>query len=414
VNDRGSLRAAEFEVGRVVAERYEILAVIGSGTSGTVYRARDLHVDTRHEIVALKAVHPHLHSDRQIFGRFRREVKILKKLEGPHLCRLLDTIEDDGLLMIAIEHVDGPSLEDYLLDHGPLPDHEALAIMRQVCEALQAAHDRDVIHRDLKPSNLLIEGAGARGAVDDDGAPLSFLRELTVRVVDFGLAKMIQGDTAGTVLTEQDMIFGTPDYMAPEQVSGEDLDGRCDVYAAGCILYEMIVGKVPFDTPGPLTTMAAHLNQPVPSPSSEAPDRSVPFDLERVIVSCLAKDPDARIGSAAKLASELERVGQAESQAPDSEIEVELEEGDTGLEHAKTAISSTLASHKDAAVEELSNPRSSVKVIVREAAPATDPPPRPKSTPLRASSEVERRLWVWIAVVAGLAALAVGVWLGVR
>ncbi|MBW2457686.1 MAG: serine/threonine protein kinase, partial [Deltaproteobacteria bacterium] len=147
-----SHRTGEFEIGRVVAERYEILAVIGSGTSGTVYRARDLHVDVDQEIVALKVVHPHLHSDRQIFGRFRREVKILQKLQGPHLCRLLETFEDDGLLMIALEHVDGPSLEDYLDVHGPLPDFEALAIMSQVCKALQVAHDKGVVHRDLKPS----------------------------------------------------------------------------------------------------------------------------------------------------------------------------------------------------------------------------------------------------------------------
>ncbi len=414
MSERRSHRSAEFEVGRVVAERYEILATIGSGTSGTVYRARDLHVDASQEVVALKVVHSHLHGDRQIFGRFRREVKILQKLEGPHLCRLLDTIEDDGLLMIALEHVDGPSLEEHLCDHAPLPDHEALAIMMQVCEALQAAHDRSVIHRDLKPSNLLIEGSGLRGGVDEAGAPLSFLRELSVRVVDFGLAKMIQGDTTGTVLTEQDMIFGTPDYMAPEQVSGEALDGRCDVYAAGCILYEMIVGKVPFDTPGPLTTMAAHLNQPVPSPSREAPERSVPIALERVIVRCLAKDPDDRIGSAAELIAELERVAQADGEGSDGEVDVDLETGDTPLEHAQTAISSTLASHKDDAVEALNDPRSSVKVIVREASPATDPPPRPNSTPLGSGSGLERRLWVWLAVVAALAALAVGVWLGVR
>ncbi|MBW2456430.1 MAG: hypothetical protein JRI68_18070 [Deltaproteobacteria bacterium] len=210
------------------------------------------------------------------------------------------------------------------------------------------------------------------------------------------------------------MIFGTPDYMAPEQVSGEALDGRCDIYAAGCILFEMIVGKVPFDTPGPLTTMAAHLNQPVPSPSSEAPERSVPFALERVIVSCLAKDPDERIGSAADLAAELERVVEGGADAEGNDGPEAREGEDTRLEHAATAISSTLASHKDEALEGGGDPRSSVKVIVREAAPATDPPPRVDSRPLAADSEVERRLWLWIAIVAVLAALAVGVWLGVR
>src|SRR5690606_29691358 len=103
-----------------------------------------------------------------------------------------------------------------------------------------------------------------------------FLQNLTVVVVDFGLAKMIQGDMTGTALTEVDMIFGTPDYMSPEQVAGDELDMRCDVYAAGVMLYEMVVGRVPFDTPGPLTTMAAHLHQPVPAPRVVAPDRDIP------------------------------------------------------------------------------------------------------------------------------------------
>src|SRR5690606_12623275 len=154
-------------------------------------------------------------------------------------------------------------------------------IMQQICAALSAAHAAGVVHRDLKPSNVLIEGV--RGEAGGEGAPRSFLRDLTVRVVDFGLAKLVHGDTTGTVLTEQDMIFGTPDYMAPEQVSGEDLDIRCDVYAAGVILYQMVVGKLPFDMPSPLTTMAAHLNDPVPAPTAVAPDREISRALERVL-----------------------------------------------------------------------------------------------------------------------------------
>ena len=141
----------EHAPGDVVAERYEILEVLGRGVSGTVYRARDLYVDSGHEIVALKAIHAHLHTDRQIRGRFRREVEILSKLEGPHLCRLLECVEEDGLLLIALEYVDGPSLDTYVARHGPLANVEIVAIVRQICAALDKAHATGIVHRDLKP-----------------------------------------------------------------------------------------------------------------------------------------------------------------------------------------------------------------------------------------------------------------------
>ncbi|MEQ9320559.1 MAG: serine/threonine-protein kinase, partial [Polyangiaceae bacterium] len=307
----------EHAPGDVVAERYEILEVLGRGVSGTVYRARDLYVDSGHEIVALKAIHAHLHTDRQIRGRFRREVEILSKLEGPHLCRLLECVEEDGLLLIALEYVDGPSLDTYVARHGPLANVEIVAIVRQICAALDKAHATGIVHRDLKPSNVLIEGFRPT-TEDGDDPPQSFLRELSVKVVDFGLAKVVVGDGSGTALTEQDMIFGTPDYMAPEQVSGDELDKRCDVYAAGVILYELLVGAVPFDTPSPLTTMAAHLNEPVPVASRHA-DRPIGEALDAVLEKALAKKPDDRYPTAGELAEALDvAVGLLPSVPPDT------------------------------------------------------------------------------------------------
>jgi serine/threonine-protein kinase len=408
-----SEQIGDFEVGRVVAERYEILEAIGQGTTGTVYKARDLYVDSDDEIVALKAIHAHLHNDRQIFGRFKREVDILRRIRGPNLCKLLECIEEDGLLLIALEYIDGPPLDRYLTDHGPLPLSEVVAIMTQVCAALTVAHEEGIVHRDLKPSNVLIEGAVR--ASTSDSSPPSFLRDLRVRVVDFGLAKMIQGDMTGTALTEVDMIFGTPDYMAPEQVAGEELDPRCDVYAAGVMLYEMVVGKVPYDTPGPLTTMAAHLNQAVPSPRSAAPARDIPRSLDRVIRKALAKSPDERYASAAELADALERLEEDDDAGIEDETTADAPEDEppSSLENAHTAIGTTMQSYKDEAVDgtPVEKGGAKVKVVVRDA-PTTIPPSSSSPSQRLGADDGERRMWTVVAVVAALAAVALGVYLG--
>ena len=402
--------AKELEPGRVVAERYEILEVIGRGMTGTVYRARDLHVDSKHEIVALKAIHPHLHSDRQIFGRFRREVKILSKLEGRHLCKLLDCVEEGGHLMIALEYVEGPSLEDYIRDRDPLPLDEIVTIVKQICDALAIAHDAGVVHRDLKPSNVLIVGTQI---VDTDMPPPSFLSGLSVRVVDFGLAKIVQGDAAAaTALTEQDMIFGTPDYMAPEQITGEELDGRCDIYAAGVILYEMLVGRIPFDTPGPLTTMSAHLHSPVPSPREHAPDRGIRHAIERVVRRAMAKSPEERYATARGLAYELERA----ANAPDSAAE---SIADTAIIEAPDNVSTTLTSHRDSSVEAMKGRGARVQVVVRDApvssaAEAKEGRASRKTPSIAPPKDSEKRLWTWIAVVAAIAAIVLGIVMGTR
>lgn len=407
---------ATFEPGAVVAERYEILEVIGQGSTGVVYRARDLHVDSEHEIVALKAIHQHLHSDRQIFGRFRREVKILRTVTGPHLCKLLDCVEEQGLLLIALEYVDGPSLDAYLAEHAPLPLAEIVVLLTQICQALMAAHAAGVVHRDLKPSNVLIEGVrpGGRRA---KRMPQSFLRELSVRVVDFGLAKMVRGEAASTMLTERDMIFGTPDYMAPEQVTGEELDARCDVYAAGVIAFQMIVGTLPFDAPTPLTTMAAHLNSPVPRPSSLAPDRDIGKSMDRVLLKALAKDKAERYATPEELAS---AVAEAAVAGADVEPEQGVADEDTArIEGAQMALSTTLPSHPVTSASGKVKRGGKVQVVVKDAVSSLPPPPRARranveETIVTQTSEGERRMWIVVALVVSLAALVLGFIVGSR
>lgn len=421
------LRHPCFDEGHVVAERYEILEAVGQGTTGTVYRARDLWCDTDREIVALKAIHPHLHSDKQIFGRVRREVKILKQIEGPNLVKLLDYIEDDGLLLISLEYVDGPSLDTYLEKRGPMPLSEIIAIVEQICAALTSAHDAGIIHRDLKPSNVLVEGTRPLEDLGEDDVPPSFLEELKVKVVDFGLAKIVAGDMTGTALTEADMIFGTPDYMSPEQVAGDELDPRSDVYAAAVLLYELVCGKVPFDAPSALATMTAHLHDPPPPPSVRAPERDIPPGIDAVVLRALSKKPEERFESAKAFARALrgadltpdndDRTTEVDASVPPGEAT-----GDTGLAHSETAIHNTLNSEQDSQTP--TGQGAKVRVVVRESTPESKPTSTPRSRPSTrprsqppssmGTTASETRLWTVLAVVFALAAVAAGIFFGIR
>jgi serine/threonine-protein kinase len=267
-------------------------AVLGEGATGVVYRA---HREPDGERVALKIIHRHLCSDEQIFKRFRREADILKRIEGQHIAKVYEIVEENGLLIIVLEYVEGPSLEAILKTSPPDVD-QAVEIILQVCAALGAAHAAGVIHRDLKPANVIVERFTSRTT------------GLRVRVVDFGLAKVVRGDSArapATALTQRDMIFGTPEYMAPEQVRGDEIDLRADLYAAGVMLYELVVGKVPFSGRSTLATMEAHVRDEVPHPRSARGGQSVPPSLAAVILRALAKEPQARYPSARAFAEAL-------------------------------------------------------------------------------------------------------------
>ncbi|HEX3344028.1 MAG TPA: serine/threonine-protein kinase, partial [Polyangiaceae bacterium] len=219
--------------GRKLDDKFEIVGVLGEGGMGIVYDARRLADGER---VALKVIHQHLAGDAQIRGRFAREVAILRRLEGDHLCPVLDSgeiadprREGAGLLYMALPRIEGQALDALLKKEGPLPLTRVVTVVLDICEALREAHSQGVIHRDLKPGNVLLR-EGDRAVV-----------------VDFGMAKIVTGGGTGTTaLTQHNMVFGTPEYMAPEQARGDELDARCDVYATGVILYELLTGTVPF------------------------------------------------------------------------------------------------------------------------------------------------------------------------
>jgi serine/threonine-protein kinase len=374
-----SSRAAveQLSPGQVVASRYTIESAVGEGMSGFVYAARRSPEGDR---VALKVIRRHLLGDPSFSRRFEREATILKQLEGNHIVRVLDVVHDDGLLAIVLEYVEGQSLEAALRERLPEPN-EAVEIMLQVCAALGAAHAGGFVHRDLKPANVII-----LGAIGGSSVPM-------VSVVDFGLAKALDttDPSGGTSLTERNMILGTPEYMAPEQVRGEAVDRRCDIYAAGVMLFEMLTGKVPFGGRTPIASMTAHLTEPVPSARAARPDRGISPALDAVVMRALAKSPDDRYATSRALAEALSAaLSAARDQplviAPRAVADADaLATDDTELE--LKAVVQTLPAVPQPA------PPSVSKTLVDPALPAARP-----GQPAR---------WVWIVVAVVFAALAV-------
>ncbi|WP_437335743.1 serine/threonine-protein kinase [Sorangium sp. So ce394] len=402
--------------GHRIASRYTVESVVGEGSSGVVYRAAR---DDDGQRVALKVIHRHLSGAPQIFRRYHREAAILKRLEGPHVVRMLDFVEEGGLLMIALEHIDGSPLEELLREHAPIEVDRAIEIALQICAALETAHAAGVVHRDLKPANVLIERPGAPpSSTPGGGAPSPLAGR--VRVVDFGLAKVVHGDLMTTGLTEQGMIFGTPEYMAPEQVRGEDVDPRCDIYALGCILYEMVVGAVPFSKRTPIAVMTAHITeQPLP-PRSGKRDGLISAGLEAVILRALAKDPAARHPSARAFADALracrERrvVGHTPTSLADAISITELGLERTGLDYAATPQND--ASTADVAPAVPPRERQGIGALPPGRAAARGDAlggrAAAAATPERASRE--RLLWTVVAILCAAAGIVVGTLFGAR
>ncbi len=447
--------------GGLVGGRYRVSSVIGEGAQSIVYLAccegdpaaegaQPASGSTRvapGTEIALKVIHRHLCGDPQIFRRFHREAAILGSLEGEHVVKLLDFVEDDGLLAIALERVDGVSLEGLLAEHAPLDLDVAIEITLQVCAALGAAHANGIVHRDLKTANVLIECLGHDGGASP--RPALSAAGIRVKVVDFGLGKVIHGEMT-TGLTEQGMIFGTPEYMAPEQARGDDVDARADLYAAGVMLYEMVVGAPPFSGRNALDTMSAHLVEPPRSPRAALPGGSITPSLEAVMLRALAKDPADRYESARELAQAIAAArDQPRVFAPHAVANPdEIAAGDTDLhlEPAALAQARTLRADELAAMQNSvpaarlnpsgQSPTSAVPSTLPTgtAPPAGSPrvelvsvhPPKPKAPLARpeildettaVSGEPRRRMgliWAIVAIVAAAVGVVIGVIVGTR
>jgi serine/threonine-protein kinase len=271
--DNASTRLA---LGMRFAGRYEILAILGAGGMGMVYKARDADLS---DVVALKMLRPGMVVDAEQLDRLKVELKLARKITHPNVLRTYDFGDFQGVPYISMEYVRGVTLRYLLQQAGRLPFSAALRIARQLCMGLDAAHQMGVIHRDIKPENLIIEQSG------------------NAKLMDFGIAR--SAGRSDTGLTQPGTFLGTPNYASPEQLSGMDLDTRSDIYSTGVMLCEMFCGKLPFSGGNTMELYVAHLQQPPIKPSLLWPD--IPRALEEVILRCLEKRPADRYASAADL-----------------------------------------------------------------------------------------------------------------
>jgi beta-lactam-binding protein with PASTA domain/tRNA A-37 threonylcarbamoyl transferase component Bud32 len=274
--------------------RYAILEPIGSGGMAEVYRARD---ELLGRDVAVKVLSERLSRDRSFVERFRREAQAAAGLNHPNIVSLYDYGSDEGTYFIVMEHIDGRSLADVIRDDGPLLPERAAEIAADVAKALERAHGAGLVHRDIKPSNIMLTSYGQ------------------TKVTDFGIVRALGGDGEQT-MTQTGMVIGTASYLSPEQAQGNPVDARSDVYALGCVLFEMLTGEVPFTGDTPLSIAYKQVREDPRQPSTVNPD--VPSAMDAITMKALAKNPVNRYSSAAEMREDLQRFlsGQAVQATP--------------------------------------------------------------------------------------------------
>jgi serine/threonine protein kinase len=271
---------------------YQVVAKLGEGGMGEVYKARDTRLE---RTVAIKVLSQDLAGDEGFRARFDREAKAISQLSHPHICALHDVGQQDGVHFLVLEHLQGETLATRIA-RGAIPVDQAIAIAVEICGALDNAHRHGVTHRDVKPGNVMLTKTGSK-------------------LLDFGLAKSspagADGMTRAAPITAQGSILGTFQYMAPEQLEGQEADPRSDIWALGCTLYEMVTGRPAFAGKTQASLIGAILtDEPARMSTVQA---FAPAGLDRVVMACLAKDPDGRWQSAADIARELAWVATAAS-----------------------------------------------------------------------------------------------------
>lgn len=279
-------------LGALVDGRFRIIGRAGIGAMSTVYKAIQLSMN---RIVALKILRNDLGSDKAVVQRFFREAKATSLLKHPNTITIFDFgYSEEGLLYIAMEYLEGKLLSTILEMERQIDIPRAVKIVFEVALSLAEAHRKGIIHRDLKPSNIMItQIEGQEG----------------VKVLDFGIAKIIRGDLKiATMETQDGTIFGTPRYMSPEQAKGENLDHRTDLYSLGVIFYQMVTGVTPFDDEDAIVIMAKHIKDPPTPPSKIRPDLIIPVEVEAIIMKLLEKDRNKRFQSAEELILALKKL----------------------------------------------------------------------------------------------------------
>jgi len=270
---------------------YVILDRIGTGGMGSVYKAEQ---PSMNRLVAVKVLHSRFATRDDLVARFRREARAMSQLSHPNTARVYKYgALDDGAVYFVMDYLEGRNLAHEVRQKGPMEADRAVRIMIQVCGALEEAHRAGIVHRDLKPENVFLTLQGGN--------------EDFPKVLDFGLAKMSekQMGRGSMMFTQQGMVFGTPEFMSPEQAQGEELDRRSDIYSLALILYELMTGQLPFDAKTPLDMMKAHVKDPPIPLSQRVPGLKFSPELEATIAKALAKKPDDRYATAADFAEAL-------------------------------------------------------------------------------------------------------------
>ena len=312
-NDGATLRSAaplSDLVGQVVADRYHVVKKLGEGGMGQVYLAEHVKMGRRS---AIKVMNPSMVHDPDAVARFNREASNASRITHPNVCAIYDFGETpEGLIYLAMEYIEGEALTDLLEREGALKVPRAVHIFRQVADALQAAHDLGIVHRDLKPDNIML--TKNRGGAD------------VVKVVDFGIAKAVSGDESGQKVTKTGLVVGTPEFMSPEQLSGDKLDGRSDLYSLALVFYKMLTGQLPFKADTVQETMIKRLTDEPAKLAVTRPDLSFPTGLQEVLDNALARTPVERYQTVSKFGQDVASitgVGSATVAVPATRANVE-------------------------------------------------------------------------------------------
>jgi serine/threonine protein kinase len=267
-------------IGELIAGRYELRELAGSGGMSSVYRAHDRLLE---RLVAIKVLHEQYSKDPEYVERFRREAQAIARLSHPNIVTVIDRGEHEGRQYIVFEHVPGDNLKEAVQRLGPLPVGRALALAHQAARGLAYAHQHGVVHRDVKPHNVLIDAEGI------------------AKVTDFGIARSVEREDG---ITQTGTVLGTSDYLAPEQAAGQRVDACSDQYSLGALLYELLAGDVPYPAPNVVMAAMRHMNDPVPSVRSARPEISPRVDA--VVRRAMAKRPEDRYPTTDALIGALE------------------------------------------------------------------------------------------------------------
>jgi tRNA A-37 threonylcarbamoyl transferase component Bud32 len=288
--DRRLSESNQAWLGKVVDGRYRVIEVVGRGGMGVVYKVEHLRMG---KIAAMKVLHRDLAQDPEVVQRFEREASAVSRLNHPNTVQVFDFGTAQGALYLIMEYVRGQDLAHIVERDGPLPWERAAPVLQQVCGALQEAHELGIVHRDLKPENVLI----TRGPNGRDYA----------KVLDFGLAKLGARD-APSDMTDRSRIVGTPYYMAPEQIRGDEVDGRADIYALGTLMFKVLTGEYLYTAKNAVGVLTKHLTAEIDAPSQRSPMRGIDPRVDAICVRALAKEPNERYQTVAEMAAEIEEV----------------------------------------------------------------------------------------------------------